>query len=1305
MARIRSRTFTTIRTEGGLLPADLLVRVASLDKGIPGLSNSDYHLMNGESFGNKIAESWSRLSTAWRHFAALRAALPEGDNGTTITREKWLLPLFNELGYGRLSGSKAIDIEGRSFPVSHMWGSIPVHLVGVNIPLDRRSAGVKGASGSSPHSLIQEFLNKSPDHLWALISNGLDLRILRDNASLTRQAFVEFDLEAMFSDQVYDDFVVLWMLCHQSRVEAEIVSHAWLEKWTAVASQDGTRALDNLRLSVESAISQLGTGFVEHPQNVLLRESLRNGTLSSQDMYREILRLIYRLIFLFVAEDRNLLHSVDAGHVERSRYLKFYSLTRMRTLAGRRRGGPHPDLWRSMIQVFTGLGTEKGIPSLGLNGLGSFLWSQSACPSLDGSNIANHRLLAAVRHLSFVEDGTEKVLRPIDYRNLGSEELGAIYESLLEQHPVVNTDAGTFELNTAAGNERKTTGSYYTPTSLITELLDSAVNPVLDEAAKKQNPEQAILELSVIDPACGSGHFLIAAAHRIAKRLAAVRTGDEEPSPDAMRSALREVIAQCIHGIDLNPMAVELCKVSLWMESMEPGKALGFLDNRIIRGNGLIGATPELLAAGVPDDAFKALTGDDKAVVSSLKKRNKIAQSGQAVLFGESVHFDLKAVAELFANINLMADTTVESVQVKATRWSELVQSAEYQNAVHAADTWCAAFVAPKVVGQPVITQQEFLTARDNPQDVNPEVRAVVNTMAEQYAFLHPYLAFADVFGRGGFDLVLGNPPWERIKLSEKEFFGSRVPEISKLSGSKRGAAIYALREENPRIWLEYQSSLRKSESEGHFLRASGRFALCGRGDVNTYAVFAELMRDAISSVGRMGIIVPTGIATDDTTKHFFADIVSRRQLANLYDFENAAPVFAGVHRSFKFCLLTLSGTKRPVAEAEFVFFAHHPSDLSDPERRFTLSPDDLALINPNTKTAPIFRTRRDADLTKSVYQRLPVLFREDDPDGNPWEVFYLRLIDFDDHSEILLDSRSHIDALRVYEGKMMHQFDHRWADWRESKLPIGEESATDLEPLHRADASYFSISRYWLLEKNFRQIIEKYDYGLKWFLGYRDVTNVTNERTVIASALPLGPASRNVPVLGVPSSVAGVTLLASFNSFVLDFVARQAVGGSHLTFGIVKQLPILTPQMVSQNAPWATEVLHKWLEARVLELSFSAWDLSGFAEDLGYHGPPFKWDPVRRELLRAELDAAFFHLYGIERDDVDYILETFPIVKRKDEKEYGEYRSKRLILECFDALNAAAASGTEYQTVLDPPPADPSCAHPESTRPDWAKA
>jgi hypothetical protein len=173
--------------------------------------------------------------------------------------------------------------------------------------------------------------------------------------------------------------------------------------------------------------------------------------------------------------------------------------------------------------------------------------------------------------------------------------------------------------------------------------------------------------------------------------------------------------------------------------------------------------------------------------------------------------------------------------------------------------------------------------------------------------------------------------------------------------------------------------------------------------------------------------------------------------------------------------------------------------------------------------------------------------------------------------------------------------------------------------------------------------------------------------------------------------------------SFAFDYSVRQKLGGLHMTFFTVKQLAVLEPTDLGRPLPWAAHSGSTWLAPRVLELTYTAWDLEGFAADLGYHGPPFKWDPARRELLRAELDAAFFHLYGIERDDVDYIMDTFPIVKRKDEAAHGEYRTKRLILERYDALAAAAASGSEYQTVLDPPPADPSCAHPESTRPAWA--
>lgn len=1320
MARLRSSVFTTIRTEGGLLPADLLARVAGQDRDLPGVRPADYHLVQGELLGERVTRSWNRLTGAWKAFANALSVLPADDAGTTLTRERWLLPLFEELGYGRLQTAKAEEIDGRSYAISHVWGHAPIHLVSARIPLDRRTPGVKGASGASPHSLVQEYLNRSSGHLWAFVSNGVSLRVLRDNASLTRQAYVEFDLETMFADEVFDDFVVLWLTCHQSRVEADDPAECWLERWTAAAAEAGTRAREELRAGVEAAIEALGAGFVAHPANAVLKERLRTGELTTFDYYRQLLRLIYRLLFLFVAEDRNLLHPPSAGDAQQRRYARFYSLTRVRTLANRRRGGPHPDLWRSLTVVFDGLGRTAGIPSLGLPGLGSFLWSRAATPDLDAAQIANQQLLVAVRQLAFVHDRGEKVLRPVDYRNLGTEELGAIYESLLEQHPDVNADAGTFRLNTAAGNERKTTGSYYTPTSLITELLDSAVDPVLAEAAAKPDAEAAILDLKVIDPACGSGHFLIAAAHRIAKKLAAVRTGDDEPSPDATRTALRDVIAHCVHGIDLNPMAVELCKVSLWMESMEPGRPLGFLDHRIVRGNGLIGATPQLLEAGVPDEAFKPLTGDDKTVVTSLKARNKKAREGQANLFGGVGGIDLGALATTVEQIDAAPDADLAAVQAKATRWDELVTSPEYQGAVHAADTWCAAFVAEHTKGSVAITHEDYALARDQPSRVPAGLRAAVQRLTEQYAFLHWHLAFPDVFAhRGGFDMVLGNPPWEKVKLSEKEFFASRAPEVANLAGAKRKAAIEKLQADDPALWDEYRFLLRQADSESHFIRNSGRYPLCGRGDVNTYAVFAEVMRDAVSPTGRLGVIVPTGIATDDTTKHFFAEIVTKRQLASLFDFENAAPIFQGVHRSFKFSLLTLAGVQRPVNEAEFVFFAHQTAHLRDPERRFTLSPDDLALINPNTKTAPVFRSRRDAEITKAIYRRVPVLVRDDDPNGNPWGIDYQRMFDMSNDSHLFRtadDLRAEGAELRgnvwvkgkqkwlpLYEAKMTHHFNHRFGDYALKRADDDGSSLPDPPVSSLQDAAYSVQPRYWVPRGDVMESLGM--RTVRWLLAFRDITNSTNERTMIAAALPVTAVGNNAPLLFPHAEPLLAGLLPSVcASFAHDFVARPKVGGTHINFFIAKQLAILGPEQLSTSCAWSGDSVAEWVQPRALELTYTAWDLEGFAADLGYNGPPFRWEPARRELLRAELDAAFFHLYGIERDDVDYIMDTFPIVRRKDEAAHGEYRTKRLILERYDALAEAAANGTEYQTILDPPPAHPSCAHPESTRPDWSQ-
>ncbi|HUM64005.1 MAG TPA: N-6 DNA methylase, partial [Anaerolineaceae bacterium] len=519
-------TFTTIHTEGALLPVDLLQRISENDKNLEGLNPESYHLAPGEKLNEAINRSWNRLSGLWGSFQAARGRLGSTDAGTTLTRERWLLPLFQELGFGRLSTSKAVEIEGKSYPISHRWQNVPLHLVGCGIELDKRTPGAAGAARTSPHSLMQEYLNRSDDVQWGVISNGLGLRILRDNATLTRQAYIEFDLESMFDGEIYSDFVLLWLICHQSRFETvekttEKQTECLLEKWSKSAQESGTRALDDLRRGVEEAIVSFGQGFLQHPLNGELRSRLKNGDLSAQDYYRQLLRLVYRLIFLFAAEDRDLLLLPGAAAETRQRFQNYYSTTRLRALAQRQRGSRHHDRYEALRLVMTLLGSDLGCPELAIPALGGFLFDAHSTADLNDAKLDNQALLSAVRSLAFITEGNTR--RAVDYRNLGPEELGSVYESLLELHPLLNTDAGTFQLTSAAGNERKTTGSYYTPSSLIQVLLDTALDPVIEDRLRgKQDAAQqeyALLELKVCDPASGSGHFLIAAAHRIAERL------------------------------------------------------------------------------------------------------------------------------------------------------------------------------------------------------------------------------------------------------------------------------------------------------------------------------------------------------------------------------------------------------------------------------------------------------------------------------------------------------------------------------------------------------------------------------------------------------------------------------------------------------------------------------------------------------------------------------------------------------------------------------------------------------------------
>jgi hypothetical protein len=370
MTKARSGSFATIRTEGGLLSPELLARVVDPLSGLEGTRGTDYHLLATERIGDVVTRSWNRLVDAWQTFTDTLSQLPESDGtATSLTRERWLLVLFDELGYGRLQPTRTIEIEGKPFPISHQWGDVPIHLVGARVSLDRRTPGVRGAAGASPHSLVQELLNRSDDHLWGMVSNGLRLRLLRDNASLTRQAFVEFDLESMMADEVFDDFVVFWLCCHQSRVEGD-PARCWLERWHNESAALGMRALDALRGGVERAIAVLGQGFLSHRENTALQASLRSGELGKDEYYRQLLRLVYRLIFLLVAEDRGVLIASGTPEKVTARYDDSYSVGRLRPLARRQRRGVHGDLWQGLAVVFAALGC---VQKLGRIERGGFL--------------------------------------------------------------------------------------------------------------------------------------------------------------------------------------------------------------------------------------------------------------------------------------------------------------------------------------------------------------------------------------------------------------------------------------------------------------------------------------------------------------------------------------------------------------------------------------------------------------------------------------------------------------------------------------------------------------------------------------------------------------------------------------------------------------------------------------------------------------------------------------------------------------------------------------------------------------------
>lgn len=1114
--------YTALRIEGGLIPAEELTRLTTLAAPeATEQTEGHYDIPKGLKLRDEIARYFKIAQNLWQDFAQQRQR--QDANPHSITVQTLLLPLLRQvLGYTDLTAQSSVPASGNShhtYNIGHaaLGGRLPVVLAGFDQPLDlaaERFGDTNPETGRtrrrSPYMLAQEALNASDQSLWAVTSNGLKLRILRDNPSLTRPAYVEVDLEAIFAEELYADFTAFWLLAHASRfgkaqpdgTHTEPTDCPW-ERWRNAGQKSGETVRMNLRFQVEHALRSLGTGFLSHPANTSLREQLQNQEQSSatkQAFFEELLSLVYRFIFLATVEDRSdpstgrsLIFKPDATEEQQQRYWQGYSLTWLRERAVRRSShDTHSDLWQALSITFSGLAT--GQAALGLPALGG-LFAQEQCPLLNQCQIDNRHLLAAVFQLGYFRQSTG--LTRVNYRDMGAEELGSVYESLLElvpdyqhlsqPHAARLAFVGDDDDASNKGNARKLTGSYYTPDSLVQELIKSALEPVIAQTvqANPSNPVNALLELTVCDPACGSGHFLLAAARRLADEVAKLRAAavGGAPTPADYRHALRDVVGHCIYGVDKNPMAIALAKTALWLEAYTPDRPLTFIDHHLQVGDALLGVLdPKILENGIPDEAYAVLSGDDKATAATLKKQNK----AELKSWKEVVANDLFAATNLVHDataIEQLADDTLDGIATKRSAWAHASVQAGQSTLAKLADTYVAAFLAPKVPQeQGQIPLSGYLWSLLHPnsnQPPKPELAQAAHDLCRAHSVFHWWLAFPQVAAKGGFSVMLGNPPWEVSQLGEEEFFAARAPSIAKLSGDKRKKAIAGLATEQPWLWDEYQTAKRGYEATNLFYRESGRYPLSAVGKLNTYRLFAEAIEQLASKNGRAGFIVPTGIATDDTAKDYFAHISQSSRLASLLDFENSDAVFPAVHRSYKFSLLTLGNTP----EAQFVCFATQVQHLVDSRRRFTLTPDEFRLINPNTRTCPVFRSQRDAELTKKLYRAAPVLIREAEMDGegkdtrevtpeiNPWGInFSQGLFNMTSASDLFMNGPaqgSEHRRLPLYEAKLIHQFDHRWATFVPDPATSNDDwSSRDVTPREKTDPSYQVATRYWVDER-----------------------------------------------------------------------------------------------------------------------------------------------------------------------------------------------------------------------------------------------
>lgn len=1216
--------------------------------------------------------------------------------------------------------------EDRTYPVTLLANNVPVAIVSEEYSLDERCAIVTSPDGilrKSPFQMVQELINGCNEYNWGLVSNGRSIRLVHRLMALTNRHYLEFDLQTMFghgSDE-YAEFFRLWLVMHSSRtrIQKDAAGQTIWDLWFQDGVNSGEPAREALSRNLEQALQLLGEGFLNSQfkgklANEALLHKLQNRELTVQDFQHQLLQLIYRFFFVFCLEERHIINFVtesdQANALARQRYLEGYAFHRFIQQAHKQRFRNHyHDAYISAVRVFTAL--DQGEKALALPALGG-LFQSDRCPDLMTAQLENRYFFAAMEKMRWADlNGS---LNLIDYKNMDTEELGSIYEGLLELIPHIDWDESdanrhSFSFIRATGNERKRSGSYYTPDSLVQSLLKTALDPVIEQKLQ-DNPdrqEQALLKLSVIDPACGSGHFLLAAARRIAEKLADVRAGNEHASQLLYRKALHDVVQNCIYGVDLNPMAVELTKIALWLEGFAENTPLSFLDHHIKVGNALLGVFDvDVVKHGIPDDAYAVTTEKNvppdlaptcKDTCNSLRKLNKTERAHS--------HIDDYYIMPLFGGIkviDLLPNFDQATERDKTQLYQRYQQELQQEPELIASDLYIAAFLSAKNNRNELLVPTSKLLFKqlyepDTLTQMDLESIHQARQLCAKYHVLHWPFAFPEQFDRElaeadrGFDCVLGNPPWDKAVIEDVQYFIDKNPMIATATPtSKRQEMIKALAQGTFAAQYDPKSqtadSVRQERElyysyvyDKHILAMSsnfwhlgaeqgGRFPLTGTGSANVAYYFAELAYKLRKPQGTAGIVEPAGIITDSNTQAFSRKIL-QGQIGSAYHFDNVEGIFKAVAQHYSFILLTLKKSEK----ADFVFYATQPEQLDEPQRHVHFESGDFQLINPNTQTCVLIRTDADLRLCRKLYQRAPVLYNERNP-NNPWNIQTLCIFNMSLDSALFHDNKESASMLPLYEGKMIHQFEHRWVTFDPS-WPKNEHFR-DVTQNEKENPSFVSNPRYWVEAAEVKKKLHNKQWTHPWMLAWRDIARATDERTLIATILPAAVAVGHKAPLLLPqvSDKQAACLLATLNSLVVDFVERIKQPSTNVLIFLLKQLPILPSEAFKEQDI-------EFICQRVAKLTRTADDINAvWLTD--YPSYTFQ-KPKERLQIRAELDAYIARMYGLTRDELRYILDpsdvygkdhpsvTFPSLKSNQEKEFGEYLTQRLVLQAFDDLEA----------------------------------